>query len=152
MTSLTMSSLTTRTAEVCDFGLSHTMEEEAVAAAQGTMGSPQWTAPEKLRGQRYDEKADSYSYGILLYEALIVSRATVSRLALVVLRAARAQVAVLPLTTAPYYCPLLLPLTTAPYYYHLTNLLSAPEQRCSRARCRTWARTVASSLWRSSAT
>ena len=40
--------------QVCDFGLSHTMEEAAVAAAQGSMGSPQWTAPEKLRGQRCD--------------------------------------------------------------------------------------------------
>ena len=58
------------TAKVCDFGLSHTMEDAAAAAASGSMGSPQWTAPEKLRGQRYDEKADSYSYGILLYEVL----------------------------------------------------------------------------------
>ena len=66
-----LTSCAARTAEVCDFGLSHTMEEAAVAAAQGTMGSPQWTAPEKLRGQRYDEKADSYSYGILLYEVLM---------------------------------------------------------------------------------
>ena len=66
-----LTSCAARTAEVCDFGLSHTMEEAAVAAAQGTMGSPQWTAPEKLRGQRYDEKADSYSYGILLYEVLL---------------------------------------------------------------------------------
>jgi serine/threonine protein kinase len=51
---------------VCDFGLSHTMEEAAIAAAAGSMGSVQWTAPEKLRGKPYDEKADSYSYGILL--------------------------------------------------------------------------------------
>ena len=58
------------TAKVCDFGLSHTMEEAAVAAAAGSMGSVQWTAPEKLRGKPYDEKADSYSYGILLYEVL----------------------------------------------------------------------------------
>ena len=58
------------TAKVCDFGLSHTMEEAAIAAAAGSMGSVQWTAPEKLRGKPYDEKADSYSYGILLYEVL----------------------------------------------------------------------------------
>ena len=51
---------------MCDFGLSHTMEEAAIAAAAGSMGSVQWTAPEKLRGKPYDEKADSYSYGILL--------------------------------------------------------------------------------------
>ncbi|EOD39459.1 hypothetical protein EMIHUDRAFT_62658 [Emiliania huxleyi CCMP1516] len=29
-----------------------------------------WTAPEILRGGRYDEKADSYSFGVLLYEVL----------------------------------------------------------------------------------
>jgi len=34
------------------------------------VGSPQWTAPEILRGGRYDEKADSYSFGVLLYEVL----------------------------------------------------------------------------------
>ena len=49
---------------------SSVVEDAAAAAASGSMGSPQWTAPEKLRGKRYDEKADSYSYGILMYEVL----------------------------------------------------------------------------------
>ncbi len=32
------------------------------------MGTPHWCAPEVLRGERYDESADVYSFGILLFE------------------------------------------------------------------------------------
>ena len=56
-------------AKVCDFGLSHVMEDAAVESGS-SMGSPQWTAPEILRGQSYDQKADTYSYGVLLYEVM----------------------------------------------------------------------------------
>lgn len=52
--------------KVSDFGLS-TM----VVAASQTMtacGTPCWTAPEILRNQRYTERADVYSFGIVLYE------------------------------------------------------------------------------------
>ena len=63
---------------MCDFGLSHTMEEAAIAAAAGSMGSVQWTAPEKLRGKPYDEKADSYSYGILLLTLTLTSTPTLT--------------------------------------------------------------------------
>ena len=61
------------TAQVCDFGLSHSMEDAANnfdPNERSGVGSPQWTAPEILRGGRYDEKADSYSFGVLLYEVL----------------------------------------------------------------------------------
>jgi serine/threonine protein kinase len=34
------------------------------------MGSPQWSAPEILRGEPHDESADTYSYGVLLYEIM----------------------------------------------------------------------------------
>ena len=34
------------------------------------MGSPLWTAPEVLKGEARDEKADTYSFGMLLYELL----------------------------------------------------------------------------------
>ena len=59
-------------AKVCDFGMSHVMEDaaEAVADDGRSIGSPQWSAPEKLRGERYGEKADTFSYGILLYEVM----------------------------------------------------------------------------------
>ena len=55
-------------AKVCDFGLSHIKKETAVITAR--MGSPQWSAPEILRGQPHDESADTYSFGVLLYEIM----------------------------------------------------------------------------------
>lgn len=55
-------------AKVCDFGLSHIKKETAVTTAR--MGSPQWSAPEILRGQPHDESADTYSFGVLLYEIM----------------------------------------------------------------------------------
>ena len=68
-----------RRPQVCDFGTSHVIEVAAAAKQEGEddeksersgMGSPQWTAPEILRGGRYDERADSYSYGMLVYEVM----------------------------------------------------------------------------------
>ena len=55
-------------AKVADFGLSHIKKETAVITAR--MGSPQWTAPEILRGQPHDESADTYSFGVLLFEIM----------------------------------------------------------------------------------
>ena len=63
-------------AKVCDFGLAHVMEDAAAIPEdlpeghKSSMGSPQWMAPEVLRGGFYDAKADIYSYGILLYEVM----------------------------------------------------------------------------------
>lgn len=51
--------------------MSHVKEDAAEAApSDQSMGSPHWTAPERLRGNKYDEKADTFSYGILLYEVM----------------------------------------------------------------------------------
>ncbi len=54
------------TAKVSDFGLSVAKAESAVVTSH--IGSPQWTAPEALRGQRPGAAADTYSFGMLLYE------------------------------------------------------------------------------------
>eukprot|EP01089_Gocevia_fonbrunei_P016598 TRINITY_DN5188_c0_g1_i1.p1 TRINITY_DN5188_c0_g1~~TRINITY_DN5188_c0_g1_i1.p1 ORF type:complete len:681 (-),score=90.84 TRINITY_DN5188_c0_g1_i1:37-2079(-) len=57
--------------KVCDFGLSRIVEQ-SLSATMTSCGTPCWTAPEILRNQRYTEKADVYSFGIVLWE--IVTR------------------------------------------------------------------------------
>lgn len=53
-------------AKLSDFGLSRERSfEETMTMGVGTL---LWTAPEVLRGDRYSEKADIYSYGIVLSE------------------------------------------------------------------------------------
>lgn len=53
-----------------DFGLSH-LEDDAPLTALGTcVGSPSYLSPERLLGEDYDERADVYAVGIILYEML----------------------------------------------------------------------------------
>lgn len=47
--------------QLCDFG-------SAGRAATATMHTPQWSAPEVLRGDVYSRKSDVYSFGILVWE------------------------------------------------------------------------------------
>jgi serine/threonine protein kinase len=53
--------------KVADFGFARIKEENATMTKCGT---PCWTAPEVLRGEKYDEKADIYSFGIIMWEVL----------------------------------------------------------------------------------
>lgn len=53
--------------KICDFGLSRTKINDTMT---GRIGTCQWMAPEVLSSQKYDEKADVYSYGIILWEML----------------------------------------------------------------------------------
>ena len=55
-------------AKVCDFGLAHLKLGADVRTER--MGSPMWTAPEILKGAARNEKADTYSFGMLLFELL----------------------------------------------------------------------------------
>jgi len=50
--------------KVADFGLARTK----VATTMTKVGTPRWVAPEVLRDERYSEKADVYSFGVILWE------------------------------------------------------------------------------------
>ena len=53
---------------MCDFGLAHLKLGADVRTER--MGSPMWTSPEVLKGDARNEKADTYSYGMLLFELM----------------------------------------------------------------------------------
>lgn len=52
-------------AKVSDFGLSR---EKSIDETMSITGTPLWLPPEMIRGNRYSEKADVYSFGIVLSE------------------------------------------------------------------------------------
>ncbi|GMI48845.1 hypothetical protein TrCOL_g5988 [Triparma columacea] len=54
-------------AKMCDFGLSRYIKTDKTMTFCGT---PYWTAPEIIRQEPYTEKADVYSYGIVLWELI----------------------------------------------------------------------------------
>ncbi|XP_015261020.1 PREDICTED: dual specificity testis-specific protein kinase 1 [Gekko japonicus] len=61
------------TAVVGDFGLAEkipTYSEGGEKEPLAVVGSPYWMAPEVLRGELYNEKADVFAYGIILCEVL----------------------------------------------------------------------------------
>jgi serine/threonine protein kinase len=51
--------------KVADFGFARIKEENATMTRCGT---PSWTAPEVLRGEKYDERADVFSFGIIMWQ------------------------------------------------------------------------------------
>eukprot|EP00775_Hariotina_reticulata_P002896 gene2896-3184_t len=53
--------------QVCDFGLSR-VKSATFLTSKSHGGTPEWMAPEILRNEPSDEKADVYSYGVVLYE------------------------------------------------------------------------------------
>ena len=60
--------------KVLDFGLAKPMGaaalEKNLTIEGSILGSPAYMAPERLRNQPYDGRADSYSIGVMLYEML----------------------------------------------------------------------------------
>lgn len=55
------------TAKICDFGFGRLREDNTTMTCCGT---PVYTAPEVLRGEKYNEKCDIFSLGILIWETL----------------------------------------------------------------------------------
>ncbi|KAL3908871.1 MAG: hypothetical protein SGILL_008317 [Bacillariaceae sp.] len=56
------------TTKVCDFGLSRLKAQ--TRSMTGNCGTVQWMAPEVLANRDYDEKADVFSFGIIVWELL----------------------------------------------------------------------------------
>jgi serine/threonine protein kinase len=54
--------------KIIDFGLARTAHMEGMTATGLIMGTPEYMAPEQVSGKRIDERADIYSFGIILYE------------------------------------------------------------------------------------
>ena len=59
-------------AKVADFGTSRTLGEGSMMLTTFA-GTPMWMSPEVLTGEGYTEKADIYSFGLMLLEALTPS-------------------------------------------------------------------------------
>src|SRR5262249_41007999 len=54
---------------LADFGLSRRLSDQGVPVPQGlSLGTPAYAAPEQIRGERVDGRADLYSLACLLYE------------------------------------------------------------------------------------
>ena len=58
------------TVKVADFGLARTKRHYFVSQGCGGVGTPEWTAPEVLKDEEFNEKADVYSYGVVLWELI----------------------------------------------------------------------------------
>jgi len=54
--------------KVADFGMSKILGIPGDASHMTACGTPSWTAPEILKNQNYTEKADVYSFAIVLWE------------------------------------------------------------------------------------
>lgn len=60
------------TVKVGDFGLS-CLKISTVLTAKNGIGTPQWMAPEVLRGEYSSEKSDVFSFGVILWELMTES-------------------------------------------------------------------------------
>jgi serine/threonine protein kinase len=53
--------------KICDFGMARV---KSLGVTMTKLGTLQWVAPEVLRDERYSEKADIYSFAILIWELI----------------------------------------------------------------------------------
>ncbi|XP_008802317.2 serine/threonine-protein kinase CTR1 isoform X2 [Phoenix dactylifera] len=59
--------------KVCDFGLSR-FKATTFISSKSVAGTPEWMAPEFLRGEPSNEKSDVYSFGVILWELLTMQQ------------------------------------------------------------------------------
>jgi serine/threonine-protein kinase len=59
---------TSNRVKIIDFGLARTTHMEGLTASGLILGTPEYMAPEQVSGKKVDERADIYSFGIILYE------------------------------------------------------------------------------------
>jgi serine/threonine protein kinase len=55
---------------IIDFGLASLADAAGITGNGFAMGSPSYIAPERLRGEPHDARADVYAVGVILYEML----------------------------------------------------------------------------------
>jgi tetratricopeptide (TPR) repeat protein len=57
---------------IMDFGIARSVEQGSTQTEAGSIvGTVEYMAPEQARGQKIDQRADIYSFGLILYDALI---------------------------------------------------------------------------------
>lgn len=56
--------------KIVDFGIAHVVAESTMTKTGLVMGTPSYIAPEILRGQRGDHRADVWAVGVIMYEML----------------------------------------------------------------------------------
>src|SRR5262249_55669639 len=56
--------------KIIDFGLARGEHLDGMTATGLIMGTPEYMAPEQVAGKNVDERADIYSFGVILYELL----------------------------------------------------------------------------------
>ncbi|XP_074263665.1 serine/threonine-protein kinase CTR1 [Silene latifolia] len=61
------------TVKVCDFGLSR-FKAHTFLSSKSVAGTPEWMAPEFLRGEPSNEKSDVYSFGVILWELVTMQQ------------------------------------------------------------------------------
>ncbi|KAI4388689.1 hypothetical protein MLD38_000994 [Melastoma candidum] len=59
--------------KVCDFGLSR-FKADTFISSKSVAGTPEWMAPEFLRGEPSNEKSDVYSFGVILWELVTLQQ------------------------------------------------------------------------------
>ncbi|KAI4321443.1 hypothetical protein MLD38_034823 [Melastoma candidum] len=59
--------------KVCDFGLSR-FKANTFISSKSVAGTPEWMAPEFLRGEPSNEKSDVYSFGVILWELVTLQQ------------------------------------------------------------------------------